>query len=64
MAFGRKKKKEHIKYAKEVAELKKENSIGKCPKCGSPLVLRTGKYGEFLGCSNYPRCRYTQEKKY
>ena len=58
----RKKKKEHIKYAKEVTELKKENSIGKCPKCGGTLVLRTGKYGKFLGCSNYPKCRYTQEK--
>lgn len=58
----RKKKKEHIKYAKEVTELKKESSIGKCPKCGGTLVLRTGKYGKFLGCSNYPKCRYTQEK--
>ena len=60
----RKKKKEHIKYAKEVTELKKENSIGKCPKCGGILVLRTGKYGKFIGCSNYPKCTYTKEKKY
>jgi len=28
-----------------------------CPKCGKPLVRRTGKYGEFLGCSGYPKCR-------
>ncbi|HUV04840.1 MAG TPA: type I DNA topoisomerase [Armatimonadota bacterium] len=28
-----------------------------CPKCGRPLVLRMGKYGEFLGCSGYPKCR-------
>lgn len=28
-----------------------------CPKCGKPLVKRTGKYGEFLGCSGYPKCR-------
>lgn len=55
-------KKRHIKYAKEVAKSKKENSIGKCPKCGGALVLRTGKYGKFLGCSNYPKCKYTQEK--
>ena len=30
-----------------------------CPKCGGKLVERNGKYGEFLGCSNYPRCKYT-----
>ena len=29
----------------------------KCPKCGKPLVRRHGKYGEFLGCSGYPKCR-------
>ena len=32
---------------------------GICPKCGAPLVLRQGRYGEFYGCSNYPRCHYT-----
>ena len=30
-----------------------------CPKCGGKLVERKGKYGDFLGCSNYPRCKYT-----
>lgn len=34
-----------------------ENGI--CPQCKSPLVERKGKYGQFLGCSNYPRCRFT-----
>jgi len=34
----------------------------KCPKCGSPMVLRTARIGanqgnQFWGCSNYPRCR-------
>ena len=29
-----------------------------CPLCGSPLVVRKGKYGTFAGCSNYPKCRY------
>lgn len=32
---------------------------GRCPQCGGKLVLRTGQYGQFYGCSNYPRCRYT-----
>jgi len=30
----------------------------KCPACDGYLVKRSGKYGEFWGCSNYPKCRY------
>ena len=33
-----------------------------CPRCGKKLVLKNGKYGEFYGCSGYPRCRFI--KKY
>lgn len=29
-----------------------------CPKCGRTLVFKTGKFGEFLGCTGYPRCNY------
>jgi DNA topoisomerase-1 len=28
-----------------------------CPKCGKPLVIREGKYGPFLSCSGYPKCK-------
>ena len=28
-----------------------------CPKCGAPMLLRDGKFGKFLGCSTYPKCR-------
>ena len=31
-----------------------------CPNCGSKLVERNGKYGKFIGCSNYPKCHYKQ----
>ena len=31
-----------------------------CPWCGEKLVKRNGKNGPFLGCSSYPRCRYTR----
>jgi DNA topoisomerase I len=31
-----------------------------CPECGKDLVVRRGPKGEFLGCSGYPRCRYTR----
>ena len=41
-------------------ELKR--NIYKCPQCGGRLVPRSGPYGKFMGCSNYPECRY--KKKY
>ena len=49
------------KYLMETnTELKR--NIYKCPKCGGRLVQRSGQYGKFMGCSNYPDCKYT--KKY
>ncbi|MCK4244409.1 MAG: type I DNA topoisomerase [Candidatus Omnitrophica bacterium] len=35
----------------------------KCPECGSPLLLREGKYGKFFGCSTFPKCKYTRPLK-
>lgn len=35
----------------------------KCPKCGAPLVFKEGKNGQFIGCSNYPKCNYVQKEK-
>ncbi len=32
----------------------------KCPKCGAPLLIRIGKYGQFYACSQFPKCRYTE----
>ena len=32
-----------------------------CPECGSPLLMRFGRYGTFVGCSNYPACKYTRD---
>ena len=37
-----------------------DNSKLTCEICGSELVIRTGKYGKFYGCSNYPKCRFTR----
>ena len=34
-----------------------------CPNCGSPLVIRKGKYGEFTACSNYPECKYIKQEE-
>ncbi len=33
-----------------------------CPECQSPLVSRQGRYGKFIGCSAYPKCRYIESK--
>jgi len=32
-----------------------------CPKCGNKLTERIGKYGKFIGCSNYPKCKYIKK---
>jgi DNA topoisomerase-1 len=29
-----------------------------CPECGAPLVFKWGRYGKFIGCTNYPQCRF------
>ena len=34
-----------------------------CPKCGSALVIRNGRYGEFTACSNYPKCKYIKQEE-
>jgi len=31
-----------------------------CPQCGQELVIRWGRYGKFISCSNFPQCRYTE----
>ena len=44
-------------------DLKKETEpVGReCPLCGSPLLYREGRYGRFIGCSNFPQCRHTEQ---
>lgn len=34
-----------------------------CPECGKKLVVRKSRYGEFLGCSGYPKCKYIEKIK-
>ena len=60
-------KKQNIKqstHKKNIQKnLNKRNDLAQkliCPNCGEKLILRTGKYGKFYGCSNYPKCRYTK----
>lgn len=46
----------------EMPEVKYEpEKIGReCPQCGHDLVIRWGRYGKFISCSNFPECRYTE----
>lgn len=54
-------RKEHIdQIHNNVYQRRSSLRNGICPRCGHPLVLRHGKYGEFYGCSNYPKCRFTE----
>ena len=50
-AFSKLPKKEAVKTGED------------CPECGSPLVIRKGKYGSFTACSNYPSCKYIKQEK-
>ena len=44
-------------------ESQNTTSIDKCPFCGGRLVRRKGPYGYFLGCSNFPECKYTGNRE-
>ena len=37
----------------------KHEEVGECPECGEKLLKRSGRYGEFIGCSGFPKCRFT-----
>ncbi|MDE6871298.1 MAG: NERD domain-containing protein [Bacteroidales bacterium] len=52
---------ENHAYTVQQAQQRKRQMVanGICSQCCSALVERDGKYGRFLGCSNYPRCKFT-----
>ncbi len=47
---------------KEIKSQKMAKPIGRnCPKCGSELLMRSGRYGDFIACSGFPKCKYTEQ---
>lgn len=58
--FSKKEKEQHVSYARNSAQRSSQlMNYGICPRCGGKLVKRSGKYGDFVGCSNYPNCKFT-----
>jgi DNA topoisomerase-1 len=53
---------ETLEKARENMEkIKKEKILEeKCPDCGKNLMIREGRYGEFIACSGFPKCKYTR----
>ncbi len=48
-----------VKHAFDAMPKKEVEETGEaCPECGHPLVIRKGKYGSFVACSNFPECKY------
>ena len=39
---------------------KSDEVEGNCDKCDSPLIMKRGRFGKFIACSNYPECKFTK----
>ena len=53
-----------VKQAFDEMEKKAPTLTGnKCPQCGSDMVIRKSRYGEFEACSNYPKCKYIKQEE-
>jgi len=51
----------YSRYDVMLKEAKEKVAGGRiCPRCNSPLIVKEGPYGSFLGCSNFPRCKFTE----
>ncbi len=52
---------DHTQENVQRADVTQEKMDEKCPKCASPLSIRLGRHGRFIGCTNYPECDYTRD---
>ncbi|MCL2687783.1 MAG: DNA topoisomerase I [Methanobrevibacter sp.] len=63
ISFGRRKSRQitclDSKCGVDYTKIKEPEIVGKCPECGENLLKRQGRYGEFIGCSNFPKCKFT-----
>ncbi len=51
----------NLKAKEKVVEKKDltEKTDQKCPECGEPILIRMGRFGKFMACSGFPKCKYT-----
>lgn len=61
--FAKKFNKDLIRAEKEMTQIKGTGieTDEKCENCGAPMVIKFGRFGEFLACTNYPECKTTKE---
>ncbi len=45
----------------KMEQIQPEKTGEQCPECGGDLVIRKGRYGTFVACSNYPTCKYIKK---
>ncbi|MGC8781196.1 MAG: type I DNA topoisomerase [Anaerolineae bacterium] len=50
----------HAEQKMEKVAVEPEKIGETCPECGGELVIKQGRFGKFIGCANYPTCRYTR----
>lgn len=54
---------EEVDEANKLIYKEDDEPTGKlCPICGAPLVYKKSKYGDFIGCSNFPECKYREKE--
>ena len=46
-----------------ITQFKVGDVVGFCPNCNHELVIRKGRFGKFIGCTNYPNCTKTFDYK-
>jgi DNA topoisomerase-1 len=54
---------ENLESKYKEVEKKKEEPVltdEKCPKCGKPMAIKTGRFGKFLACTGFPECKSTK----
>ncbi len=44
----------------QMREPSSDHFYGRCSECGREMILKIGRYGRFLACSDFPRCRHTR----
>ncbi|MDL2246442.1 DNA topoisomerase I [Methanobrevibacter sp. OttesenSCG-928-K11] len=63
ISFGKAKQRQHAcldpNCGKENVKRVDPVVVGTCPDCGKELLKRSGRYGDFVGCKGFPKCRFT-----